>query len=54
MILPWLIGQAFVRVGPGAMMALIFAALLLNVVILWSFTRVSAKQTLVEHRAIAD
>src|SRR5215208_585501 len=54
MILPWLIGQAFVRIGPGAMMALIFAALLLNVVILWSFTRVSARQQLVEHRAIAD
>ena len=54
MILPWLIGQAFVRIGPGAMMALIFAALLLNVVILWSFTKVSAKQKLVEQRAIAD
>jgi FHS family Na+ dependent glucose MFS transporter 1 len=54
MILPWLIGQAFVRIGPGAMMALIFAALLLNVVILWSFTKVSVKQKLVEHGAIAD
>jgi MFS transporter, FHS family, Na+ dependent glucose transporter 1 len=54
MILPWLIGQAFVRIGPIAMMALIFAALLLNVVILWSFTKVSARQKLVEHSAIAD
>jgi MFS transporter, FHS family, Na+ dependent glucose transporter 1 len=54
MILPWLIGQAFVRIGPGAMMALIFAALLLNVAILWSFTKVSARQKLVEHGAIAD
>ncbi len=54
MILPWLIGQAFVRIGPGAMMAMIFAALLLNVVILWSFTRVSTRQKLVEHGAIAD
>ena len=54
MILPWLIGQAFVRIGPGAMMGMIFVSLLLNVVILWSFTRVSVKQKLVEHGAIAD
>ena len=54
MIVPWLIGQAFVRIGPGAMMAIIFAALLLNVVILWSFTKVSTRQKLVEQGAIAD
>ncbi len=30
MILPWLIGQAFVQVGAGAMMALIFIGVILN------------------------
>jgi FHS family Na+ dependent glucose MFS transporter 1 len=55
MILPWLIGQAFVRIGPGAMMGIIFANIILNVLMLFVFTRVSTKQqSIVERRAIAD
>jgi len=55
MILPWLIGQAFVRIGAGAMMSIILANIILNVLMLFFFTKVSVKQkSLVERRAIAD
>jgi MFS transporter, FHS family, Na+ dependent glucose transporter 1 len=55
MILPWLIGQAFVRIGAGAMMGIIFANVLLNVLMLFVFTKVSVKQkSMVDRRAIAD
>lgn len=43
MILPWLIGQAFVQIGAGAMMAMIFISVILNVLMLFFFTRVSTK-----------
>jgi FHS family Na+ dependent glucose MFS transporter 1 len=55
MILPWLIGQAFVRIGAGAMMGIILANIILNVLMLFFFTKVSVKQkSLIERRAIAD
>jgi FHS family Na+ dependent glucose MFS transporter 1 len=55
MILPWLIGQAFVRIGAGAMIIMIFANVALNVLMLFVFTRVSSVQkSLAERRAIAD
>ena len=55
MILPWLIGQAFVQAGAGAMMVLIFIGIVLNVAMLVVFTRVSAKpESLPESTAIAD
>jgi FHS family Na+ dependent glucose MFS transporter 1 len=55
MILPWLIGQAFVQVGATAMMALIFIGIVLNVLMLFVFTRVSVTQTPVpEPTAVAD
>lgn len=55
MILPWLIGQAFVQIGTGAMMGLIFLDTVLNLLMLFLFTRVSGRrQTTVERRAIAD
>lgn len=41
MILPWLIGQAFVQIGAGAMMAMIFVGVILNLLMLILFTRVS-------------
>jgi FHS family Na+ dependent glucose MFS transporter 1 len=44
MILPWLIGQAFVQVGASAMMAMIFIGVVLNWLMLLVFTRVSAKR----------
>jgi FHS family Na+ dependent glucose MFS transporter 1 len=44
MILPWLIGQGFVQVGATAMMAMIFIGIVLNLLMLLLFTRVSAKQ----------
>jgi FHS family Na+ dependent glucose MFS transporter 1 len=43
MIMPWLIGQAFVRIGPGAMVMIVLASLILNIFALVSFTRVSVK-----------
>jgi MFS transporter, FHS family, Na+ dependent glucose transporter 1 len=43
MILPWLIGQAFVKVGAGAMMAMIFIGVILNWLILIWFTKASPK-----------
>jgi hypothetical protein len=43
MIMPWLIGQAFVQVGPGAMVMIVLASIILNIFALVSFTRVSVK-----------
>jgi FHS family Na+ dependent glucose MFS transporter 1 len=55
MILPWLIGQAFVQRGPTGMMGLIFIDTVLNVILLFLFARKSGRQTqLAEHPAIAD
>ncbi len=44
MILPWLIGQMFERKGPGVMMGIILANVLLNLLIFFLFTRISTKQ----------
>jgi FHS family Na+ dependent glucose MFS transporter 1 len=55
MILPWLIGQAFVRVGAGAMMGMIFIGIVLNLLMLFLFTKNSVNQEPVSTtRAIAD
>jgi len=55
MILPWLIGQAFVQVGASAMMGLIFIGVILNLLMLFVFTRVSLKQgPITEPTAVAD
>jgi fucose permease len=55
MLLPWLIGQVFVKVGPGAMMELIFFDTLLNLLMLSLFTRVAAKPRIApEASATAD
>jgi FHS family Na+ dependent glucose MFS transporter 1 len=55
MILPWLIGQGFVQVGATAMMAMIFISLVLNLFMLFIFTRVSAKPTPIpKPTAVAD
>jgi MFS transporter, FHS family, Na+ dependent glucose transporter 1 len=55
MILPWLIGQAFVHVSPSAMMGLIFIGILLNLLMLGLFTRISVGQSPVpESTGIAD
>jgi MFS transporter, FHS family, Na+ dependent glucose transporter 1 len=55
MILPWLIGQAFARVGASAMMVMILIGIVLNLLALMVFTRVSAKtDSLSESTAIAD
>lgn len=55
MILPWLIGQAFTQVGPGAMMAMIFVGVVLNLLMLILFARVSLKPSPVTgSTAVAD
>jgi fucose permease len=55
MILPWLIGQAFVQFGAGAMMGMIFVNIVLNLLMLLLFTKVSAKPMIAgESTAIAD
>lgn len=54
MILPWMIGQAFVRVSAGAMMTMIFAGVLLNLLMLVLFTRISPKSTALPASASAD
>jgi MFS transporter, FHS family, Na+ dependent glucose transporter 1 len=55
MILPWLIGQAFVQVSANAMMGLIFISVLLNLLMLVLFTRISVKQSpLPEPTGMAD
>jgi FHS family Na+ dependent glucose MFS transporter 1 len=53
MILPWLIGQAFVQVGASAMMAMIFIGVVLNWLMLLVFTRVSAKREAIPASTIA-
>jgi FHS family Na+ dependent glucose MFS transporter 1 len=47
MILPWLIGQAFVQVSANAMMGLIFVGILLNLLMLILFTKISIKPSAV-------
>lgn len=55
MILPWLIGQAFVKVSPNAMMGLIFIGVFLNLLMWFLFTRVSLKQSpVVEPTGVTD
>lgn len=55
MILPWLIGQAFVQAGASAMMTMIFIGVVLNLFMLLLFTRVSIKHEPVSgSAAIAD
>jgi FHS family Na+ dependent glucose MFS transporter 1 len=55
MILPWLIGQAFVQVGASAMMAMILVGIILNWLMLILFTKVSLRPSPVtESAAIAD
>jgi FHS family Na+ dependent glucose MFS transporter 1 len=43
MVLPWLIGQAFVKLGAEAMMTIILVNILLNVLMLFLFTKLSTK-----------
>ncbi len=43
MILPVLIGNAFERIGPNAMMSIVFATLILDLSALFLFTKVSVK-----------
>lgn len=55
MILPWLIGQVFEPWGARAMMSLIFANVLLNLLMFFLFTRVSTKpRSVVQPTATAD
>jgi FHS family Na+ dependent glucose MFS transporter 1 len=55
MILPWLIGQGFTRAGASAMMIMIFISVILNLLMLLLFTKVSVKpRPVVEQTAIAD
>jgi FHS family Na+ dependent glucose MFS transporter 1 len=55
MILPWLIGQIFEKVGAGAMMGVIFADTLLTLLVLLLFIRVSAKPgPVVQSPAVTD
>jgi fucose permease len=37
MLLPWLIGQTFALIGPGSMMFIIVADLILEAIVLWVF-----------------
>lgn len=45
MLMPWLIGQAFVLAGPGAMIMIVLVSIALNVVALITFTKVAGKPT---------
>ena len=54
MVLPWLIGQAFVHVGAGAMMGLIFIGIVLNWLTLLLFTRTSSRSARVPQTTSAD
>jgi hypothetical protein len=54
MILPWLIGQAFVQVGASAMMTMIFVGIVLNLLMLFLFTRISLKPEVVASSATTD
>ena len=46
MLLPWLIGQAFALIGPGSMMFIIAADLILEAIILLAFIYSSRKVVL--------
>lgn len=55
MILPWLIGQAFVQIGAIAMMGLILIDTVLNLLVLFLFAKAFGKQTsLVKRTATAE
>ena len=54
MILPWLIGQAFVRVGASAMMAMIFVGVVLNLLMLLLFTKAAKPSAISHSTAMAD
>ena len=43
MIFPWMIGQAFVRLGAGAMIAIVFMAVVFNLLALILFTKTPVK-----------
>jgi len=45
MILPWAIGEAFVRIGAGAMITIVFITMVFNLLALNLFTRVSVKSS---------
>lgn len=51
MVLPWLIGQAFANVGPGAMMGMILTSIVLNWLMLLWFTRASTKSVILPQTA---
>ena len=46
MILPVVIGQAFEKIGPSAMMFIVLSVVILDLIALIAFTRTSSKQTL--------
>jgi len=53
--MPWLIGQAFVQIGATAMIVLILIAVVLNLLMLLLFARISDRPRLIsEDAAIAD
>ncbi|HET9911969.1 MAG TPA: MFS transporter [Anaerolineales bacterium] len=55
MILPWSIGQVFEKIGAGAMMGIIFVDMVLNLLMLFLFTKVSAKSgAVVQPTALTD
>jgi len=55
MIMPWLIGQAFVQIGATAMIVLILIAVVLNLLMLLLFARISDRPRVIsEDAAIAD
>lgn len=55
MVLPWLIGQAFVKISATAMMTLIFVNIVINVLMLFLFLRISKKpRSVAASTAIAD
>jgi len=43
MILPWAIGQAFVRIGAGAMVMIVFVTVVFNLLALLLFIRTPVK-----------
>jgi len=43
MLMPWLIGQTFANIGPGSMIAIVLASIVLNILALVSFTKVAVK-----------
>ncbi len=55
MILPWLIGQAFAKIGASAMIGLILADTFLNLLMLFLFVRISVKpEAIPQPTATAD